>query len=92
MKEILKRLQELVNYEINRTNDTIMSFSVKCEISYQEMRRIVNGTARDIKISTICKICSHTEIKMMDVILTREDLDIIVRYQNERYNVKVRRC
>lgn len=92
MKKILERLKELVNYEIESTNQTILSFSVRCEVSYNEMRKICNGRAKDIKLSTICKICNNSHIQIADIFIVNKDIDVIVRYKDDRFRVRIKKC
>ena len=92
MKKILERLKELVNYEIESTNQTILSFSVRCEVSYNEMRKICNGRAKDIKLSTICKICNNSHIQIADIFIANKDVDVVIRYKNDRFRVRIKKC
>jgi len=92
MKKILDRLAELVNFEIRKKNETILSFSVKCEISYNEMRKICNRKAKDVKISTIHKICENSDITMVDIFVPNKDIDVVIRYKNDRFRVRIKKC
>ena len=85
-------MSELVNSEIDKRHETILSFSVKCEISYNEMRKICNGTINDIRISTIHKICENSDITMVDIFMPNRDIDIIVRYKDDKFRVKIKKC
>lgn len=90
-KEILERLADLVNYEIESTNQTILSFSVKCEISYNEMRKICNRKAKDIKLSTICRICENSSISLTDIFAKNRDIDIIFVHHDETFRFRLTR-
>lgn len=98
MEEVLGRLRRLVNLEINNHNYTIKGFAVRCEISYTEMREIVNGQTSDIKLSTICQICNNSNISFADVFVENEsDLQrminkVTILFENtDRYSVKLLR-
>jgi DNA-binding Xre family transcriptional regulator len=93
MEEVLERLQTCVNREIATNNYTIKGFSVRCGISYEEMRLITNGKIKDVRLSTIYQICSNSNIDMMDI-FNRNDIEnifnqITLSCNNTRYGIKL---
>lgn len=72
MKNYLEKLQTLVNREISDRGCTIKAFSVKCEVSYEEMRKICNGEINDIKASTVEKICDNSKFSINDIFSSQE--------------------
>lgn len=87
---VTERLMGLVNRELLESGYSIKSFSTKCEISYDEMRRIVNGSLVEPKISTIEKICENSTITLSDVLCVDTELDnqtMIVQCNSGKYNL-----
>lgn len=87
---VTERLMGLVNKELLESGYSIKSFSTKCEISYDEMRRIVNGSLVEPKISTIEKICENSTITLSDVLCVDTELDnqtMIVQCSSGKYNL-----
>lgn len=95
MDEVLERLQRLVNLEIDKRHCTVKKFAIDCEISYNEMRLIVNGNIRDIRLSTIFQICMNTDINICDLFIVGEleciFNNITITYQGQRYSTRVSR-
>ena len=85
-----ERLTHLVNKELNENGYSIRSFSSKCEISYEEMRRIVNGEKIDPRLSTVEKICKNSEIDIFDVLDSPCELDnasMLVVFHGRRFSM-----
>jgi DNA-binding Xre family transcriptional regulator len=93
VRNVLGRLRNLVNEEMIENDLTIKEFSLRCGISYNEMRNIANGQAIDIKVSTIEKICENSHIEMWDIfddgVIEFERLfnRLILLYKSERYSL-----
>lgn len=85
-----ERLTHLVNKELKENGYSIRSFSSKCEISYEEMRRIVNGEKIDPRLSTVEKICKNSEIDIFDVLDSPCELDnasMLVVFHGRRFSM-----
>jgi len=95
MDEVLERLQRLVSLEIDKRHCTVKKFAIDCEISYNEMRLIVNGNIRDIRLSTIFQICMNTDINICDLFIVGEleciFNNITITYQGQKYSTRVSR-
>ena len=91
MEEVLERLRICVNQEITANNYTIKGFSVRCGISYEEMRLITNGRIKDVRLSTVYQICVNSNIDILDIFNEKdfEKLfsDITLLYKNNRYSI-----
>ena len=99
MEELLKRLSTLMNKEMTDYDITIKDYALRCGISYTLMRRICNGQATDLMLSTVIKICDNSHFEFDEV--TSKDMDYkferiinrcILLYNNaERYSLSVRK-
>lgn len=77
LDEVLDRLRACVNREICEKHYTIKGFSVRCGVSYEEMRLIVNGRLKDVRLSTIFQICENSEIQIIDIFYENEVESIV---------------
>lgn len=97
MEEIVKRLTECVNKEMMDYDITIKDYALRCDVSYSVMRKISNGQATDLLLSTIDKICenSHFDLdeileKTMDYKIERVLSRCMIIYNNaDRYSISV---
>ena len=69
MNRITKMLTEYVNKEMINYDITIKEFSLRCGISYNEMRNIANGRADDLLLSTIIRICDNSHFDISNLII-----------------------
>lgn len=66
------RIMENLRNEILKTLDekkiTYEKFSEICNISYENLCKIISGKNTDIKLSTLLKICTKSEISLEKVL------------------------
>lgn len=99
MEELLKRLCSFMNEEMIKYDITIKDYAYRCGISYTLMRRICNGNATDLMLSTIIKICDNSHFDLDEIVSTDLDYKIerlfnrlIFTYNNtDRYSVSVKK-
>lgn len=99
MEELLERLAQLMNKEMSDYDITIKDYALRCGISYTLMRRICNGKATDLMLSTVIKICDNSHFEFDEVISRDMDYKIerlfnrcMLIYNNaERYSISVRK-
>lgn len=75
--------------KINKGNYSIRQMSVKCEISYENLRAILNGERKDISVSTLLKICANTGMainNLLDVEAeTIKAIEVVVKCGENSY-------
>lgn len=77
MNEILDRLSILIIQELEKRNISCVVFAELCGISRNEMSHILNRRVKDIKLSTIYKICDNSCITIFDIFgVTDTEYDI----------------
>lgn len=97
MKDILQRLTELCNKEMIKYDITIKDYAYRCGLSYTLMRRICNGKATDLMLSTIDRICCNSHFSFDDLICKNEDNieKIFQRFKvyidDDRYSISVKK-
>ena len=67
MNEIFDRLSFLIIKELEKRNMSCVIFAELCSISRNEMSHILNRKVKDIKLSTIYKICDNSCITIFDI-------------------------
>lgn len=67
MNEILNRLADLIIAELDKRNISCLVFSELCGIAKNQIGEIVNRQKKDIKLSTIVKICENSDIQIEDI-------------------------
>lgn len=77
MKEYLKRLSELILFEIGIKNQSYVCFAELCGLSRNEISDIINLKKRDIRLSTIVSICENSDIRIEDIFSTNLTVDEI---------------
>lgn len=75
MKKYLRNLRDLVLEKMGEGNYTIMEFSVKCDVSYQELCNIKNGKSHNPMFETVVKICENAGISYADVFDCHEEFN-----------------
>lgn len=95
MEELLERLAQLMNKEMSDYDITIKDYALRCGISYTLMRRICNGKATDLMLSTVIKICDNSHFGINEII-DKKELDIervfpqcSILYGNSRYSINL---
>lgn len=73
--EELNRLSELVLKELGERNCSGVFFADICDISRNELNAIVNKKKKDIKLSTIKKICENSSITYADIFDAHSEMD-----------------
>lgn len=97
MEEIVKRLTECVNKEMMNYDITIKDYALRCDVSYSVMRKISNGQATDLLLSTIDKICENSHFDLDEILERTMDYKIervlsrcMIIYNNaDRYSISV---
>ena len=74
--EVLERLRETVNKELEKKNMGYTVFADLCGVSRRIMADIVNGKKTDIKLSTIVKICENSNICLSDIFTEKDDFPL----------------
>ena len=69
MNQLIKTLSEYVNKEMRSCNYTIKDYALRCDVSYSVMRKISNGQATDLLLSTIQKICDNSHFDISNLII-----------------------
>lgn len=67
MEKILEKLADLIILETEQLGCTYSFFADVCNISRNEIGNIVRRKRKDIKLSTILKICKHSNITFPDI-------------------------
>lgn len=63
-QELLRKLADLILLEMGKRNQTCICFAELCGISRNELSAIINRKKTGITLSTICKICENSNIKV----------------------------
>ena len=74
--EVLERLRETINRELEKKNVGYTVFADLCGVSRRIMADIVNGKKTDIKLSTIVKICENSSICLSDIFTETNDFSL----------------
>lgn len=69
MNRITKMLTEYVNKEMMNYDITIKDYALRCDVSYSAMRKISNGRADDLLLSTIIRICDNSHFDISNLII-----------------------
>lgn len=69
MNQLIKTLSEYVNKEMQTYNYSIREYSLRCDVSYNVMRKISNGQATNLLLSTIQKICDNSHFDISNLII-----------------------
>ena len=69
MNQLIKTLSDYVNKEMQTCNYTIKDYALRCDVSYSAMRKISNGQATDLMLSTIDRICNNSHFDLCDLII-----------------------
>jgi len=99
MEEILEKLSDCVNKEMMDYGYSIREYSLRCDVSYNVMRKICNGRANDLMLSTIGKICANSHFDLDEILGKNTDCKIeklvnrcVLIYNNaDRYSISVRK-
>lgn len=75
--EILKTLES--------KNITYHEFSIMCDISYENLCKIIYGKSNDIKLSTLLKICSNSGINLKKVLSLQDNIESIISINGTNY-------
>lgn len=67
MEKILEKLADLIILETERLGCTYSLFADICNISRNELGNIIERKKKDIKLSTISKICQNSSITFYDI-------------------------
>lgn len=67
MEKILKKLSEMILEEMRRKNQSCLQFAELCGVGRNIVGDIINGKKKDVKLSTIVKICENSDININDV-------------------------
>lgn len=54
--------------KIKQRNYTISQMSIICDISYENLHKILTGKRKDISVSTLLKICENSGISILDIL------------------------
>ena len=91
MEEYLRRLSDLILMEIGRKNQSCVCFAELCGISRNEMSDIINQKKKDLRLSTIFRICENSDIKLEDVFLRKksEPQETYLLINGEKYLIEL---
>lgn len=67
MKEIMERLAILILNEMEKRNQSCLCFSELCGVGKDVVGGIINRKKKDVKLSTIAKICAYSDIRFEDI-------------------------
>lgn len=62
INELMENLRNEILKEMQRSNYSQTKFASICDISYENLCKIIYGKSKDIKVSTLLKICSNSDI------------------------------
>lgn len=90
MENYLNRLADLILEEIGKKGCSCVLFADLCGISRNEMSNIVNRKIKDIKLSTILKICENSDIKLKDIFgisdFKLSDVEVVLKHDGKILN------
>lgn len=64
MEKYLKILSDEILKEMGRKNQSCIVFAELCGISRNEMSYIINRRKKDLRLSTVVKICENSDITL----------------------------
>ena len=88
MEECLKRLSELILYEMGRKNQSCICFAELCGLSRNELSYIINRKKKDLRLSTIFRIIENSDIKIEDIFCeskTKKDQELFDKILRSHY-------
>lgn len=72
VETIMENLRNEILKTLEAKNITYLEFSLMCDISYENLCKIISGKNHDIKLSTLLKICSEAGISYEKILLLQD--------------------
>lgn len=87
IKEVMENLKNEMWGKINENDFTLTQFAIRCDMSYGNLRRILNGDSKDISASMLLNICENADIKIEKIFdipdFDFKKIEFIVKYDGK---------
>lgn len=67
MEKFLNKLADLIILELDKRNISCVAFGELCGLSKNQIGEIANRQKRDVRLSTILKICENSDIRIENI-------------------------
>ena len=89
LEDAMENLRKEMINQISKNDYTLTQYSIICDISCENLQKIISKKSKDIKLSTLLKICKNSNIELEKIFdYSNEPDEVYVIIKDKKYICK----